>query len=124
MLKNSPKRIGETVTVSVVFDPDERTIPMHLKLQVALENDIKAKAVFDTLTSSLQKEIMRYIHHLKSEDAVDRNVTKAIQFLLGEARFIGREPIQLLNISSTGSSTNSQLPSTTSASNSPASQPQ
>lgn len=93
MLKNSPKRIGEVVMVSVAFDPDERTIPMHSKLQAALEQHTKAKAIFDSLTPSLQKEIVRYIHHLKSEDSVDWNVAKAIQFLLGEARFIGRDKL-------------------------------
>ncbi len=124
MLKDSPKRIGEMVTVMVVYDPIERTIPMHSKLQIALEHNTKAKAIFDILSPSLQKEILRYIHHLKSKESIDRNVAKAIQFLLGEAKFIGRPPIQLLNILSAGSAVASQLSSAISASNSPVSQPQ
>lgn len=91
MLKNSPKKIGEIVMVTIEHDPDDRTIPMHPKLKAALQQNEKAIGVFGRLTPSLQKEILRYIHHLKNEDSIDRNVVKAISFLLGEARFADRD---------------------------------
>lgn len=91
MLDDSPKRIGETITVTVAYDPRPRTIAPHPKLVKALAENEAAKAVFDGLSPSLRKEIIRYIANLKTEASVDRNVTRAINFLLGKERFIGRE---------------------------------
>lgn len=91
MLKNSPKRIGETIQVTIAFDPDERVTPIHPKLAQALAANKAAKATFDKLPASRQHEIVRYIAHLKTEASVDRNVAKAIDFLNGKARFVGRD---------------------------------
>ncbi|MDB5159317.1 MAG: hypothetical protein JWR50_4024 [Mucilaginibacter sp.] len=91
MLKNSPKRIGETISVTIEFDPAERIIAHHPKLVKALKTNKKAKAIFDGLTPSLRLEIVRYISNLKTEESVDRNVVRAIDFLLGNSRFIGRD---------------------------------
>ncbi|MGE0590167.1 MAG: YdeI/OmpD-associated family protein [Cyclobacteriaceae bacterium] len=91
MLKNSPDRIGEGVKISIDYDRADRTISPHPKLLQALNNNPKAKKKFDSLPPSLQKEIIRYISFLKTEASIDRNVTKAINFLLGKERFVGRE---------------------------------
>ena len=91
MLKNSPKRIGETIEVTIQFDPADRTIKPHPKLTEALKNNSAAKSEFDKLSPSLQKEIVRYIASLKTEESRDRNIEKAINFLLGKGAFIGRE---------------------------------
>lgn len=91
MLKDSPKRIGETVTIAVAFDPTDRVIEAHPKLVKALEEKPAAKEVFDSLPPSRQKEIVRYISQLKTESSVDKNVSRAIAFLLGKDRFIGRD---------------------------------
>jgi Bacteriocin-protection, YdeI or OmpD-Associated/Domain of unknown function (DUF1905) len=91
MLKNSPKRIGETIDISVEYDPRERTIEPHPKLTAALNNNETAKQVFDNLSPSRQKEIIRYISNLKTEESVERNVLKTIHFLLGDERFVGRD---------------------------------
>ncbi|SCY64763.1 YdeI/OmpD-associated family protein [Flavobacterium caeni] len=91
MLENSPKRIGETIEVTVAFDPVARTIEMHPMLRAALAKNKKAKVVFDGLTPSRQKEIVRYISHLKTEEKIKENVAKAIDFLLGKVRFAGRD---------------------------------
>ncbi|MDR3271200.1 MAG: YdeI/OmpD-associated family protein [Peptococcaceae bacterium] len=50
-----------------------------------------AKKVFDGLSPSKRHEIIRYISFLKSEESVDQNVEKAINFLLGNGRFVGRD---------------------------------
>ena len=94
MLKNSPGRIGEIITVSVQYDPEDRRLSPHPRLAQALNENEAAQAVFDRLTPSLQQEIIRYIGNLKSEQSVARNVQRAIRFLLGQERFIGRDPIQ------------------------------
>jgi hypothetical protein len=91
MLKDSPKKIGATIAVIVQFDPSNRAITPHPKLVKSLEKNKKAKAVFDKLRPSLQHEIVRYIANLKTEASIDKNITRAIDFLLGKDRFVGRD---------------------------------
>lgn len=91
MLKDSPKRIGETVTLKIAFDPAERSTHPHPKLAEALAQNKQAKERFDALPPYLQKEIVRYISFLKTDASVERNVAKAIYFLLGKGPFIGRK---------------------------------
>ncbi|WP_241003780.1 hypothetical protein [Lactococcus taiwanensis] len=43
------------------------------------------------MTPSKQLEINRYIAKLKSQEAIERNVARAIGFLLGKNRFVGRD---------------------------------
>jgi len=57
----------------------------------ALEHNEEAKLVFDSLSASRQKEIIRYISNLKSDESVIKNVQKAIGFLTGKNRFVGRD---------------------------------
>jgi hypothetical protein len=91
MLSNSPKRIGESVEVTVQFDTSERTIAPHPKFIKALSKHKDAKETFDNLPPSRQKEIIRYISNLKTEESVMINIEKAIGFLLGKNRFVGRD---------------------------------
>lgn len=93
MLAKSTKRIGEVIEVSIAFDLADRTIMPHDELVQALANNRQAKAVFDSLIPSLQNEIIRYINHLKTKESVTKNVQKAIDFLTGKGRFIGRDPL-------------------------------
>jgi hypothetical protein len=90
MLKNSPKRIGEEIELTIVFDPIKRTIIPNKKFINALEENIEAKKVFDELSPSAKNEIIRYFSFLKTEESIDKNVEKAISFLLGKGRFVGR----------------------------------
>lgn len=90
ILENSPKRIGEAIDIAITFDPEDRTIATHPKLLKALSNNPEAKAVFDRIIPSLRNEIVRYISHLKTEESIDKNVEKAVDFLLGKGSFIGR----------------------------------
>lgn len=91
MLEKSPQRIGETIKITVEFDGSDRSIIPHPKLVEALAQHPEAKAIFENLTPSLRKEIVRYIGNLKTKESVDKNVCKAINFLLGKERFIGRD---------------------------------
>lgn len=93
MLTNSPKRIGETITITIVFDPEERTISMHPKLTRALTENPVAKEAFEALIPSRRLEIVRYIAHLKTEESIDRNVQKAIIHLEGKGKFVGRDGV-------------------------------
>lgn len=91
MLKDSPRRIGEIIEVEIDFDPSDRTIKAHPKFSHALNKNGQAKNVFNSLSPSKQKEIVRYISNLKTEESVSRNVDRAINFLLGKGRFVGRD---------------------------------
>lgn len=94
MLPKSPERIGELIEVGIELDFSDRTIQPHPKLVQALQDHPKANAIFESLAPSLQNEIVRYIANLKTEASVDRNVEKAIGFLLGKERFIGRDGLK------------------------------
>jgi uncharacterized protein YdeI (YjbR/CyaY-like superfamily) len=91
MRKEAGKEVGDKITIDIRFDATERITPMHPQLNSALEENKKAKAIYDLLPPSRKKEIMRYINNLKTKESVERNITKAIQFLLGNERFIGRD---------------------------------
>ncbi len=91
MLKNSPKRIGEQIEITIAFDPEKREIAPHPKLVEALKKNEDARLVFENLRPSLQFEIIRYISALKTEESVDRNVMRTVDFLCGKGRFIGQD---------------------------------
>ena len=91
MLANSPKKIGEIITVTIQFDAKSRTIVPHSKLISALKKNKDAKKNFDSLPPSRQKEIIKYISNLKTEESIAKNIEKAIGFLTGKNRFIGRD---------------------------------
>ncbi len=91
MLTNSPKRIGEKLALSIEFDPSERTIQPHPKFLKALTANKDAKARFDQLPHFLKNEIVRYISLLKTGQSIDKNIIKAIDFLMGKGRFVGRD---------------------------------
>ncbi|MDR0262121.1 MAG: YdeI/OmpD-associated family protein [Sphingobacterium sp.] len=91
MLPNSPKRVGELLDITVAFDPEDRTLQTHPELEAALALNAKAKQVFDGLSPSKRKEIIRYISSLKTAESRRSNIQKAIGFLLGKNRFVGRE---------------------------------
>lgn len=91
MLKNSPKRVGEIIDIAIEFDPEERIIIPHPEFIRALDKNREAKKVYEGLSSSRQKEIIRYISNLKSAESVTKNIQKAIGFLTGKNRFVGRD---------------------------------
>jgi hypothetical protein len=91
MLKNSPKRIGEIIALTVSFDPESRAIEMPSDFAKALEANQEANLVFEQLTPSRKHEIVRYLARLKTKESLDRNILRAINFLRGEERFVGRE---------------------------------
>lgn len=85
--------VGDMAHLSISYDDSERKTILHPELKRALEKNKKANAVFESLPPYLQKEIMRYINQLKTEESVNKNIKRAVQFLLGKEGFIGREPI-------------------------------
>ena len=91
MLKHSPKKIGETVSLTLKHDDSDRTIKPHPKLLIALAENKNAGDIFKNLPPYRKHEIIRYISHLKTESSIDRNIKKAIEHLSGKNKFAGRE---------------------------------
>ncbi|MEP7197323.1 MAG: YdeI/OmpD-associated family protein [Saprospiraceae bacterium] len=90
MLKACQKKLGDKVKLEIEFDSKERMVPIEPKFKTALEQNPEARVVFEQLNPSRQKEILRYFSFLKSDAAIDRNVDKAIAFLLNKSAFLGR----------------------------------
>ena len=90
MRKAAGKDVGDTIEVQIDFDAKPRITPMHPKLKKAFKENKEAKTAFEKLSPSRQKEILRYINFLKSEESVDRNIKRAILHLVGKQSFVGR----------------------------------
>lgn len=90
MLKASGKDVGDSIKVHIEYNAAPPKVLMPAQLEEALDKNKKAKKAFEALPPSTQKEIMRYIGFLKSEESIKKNVEKAIAHLLGKGRFVGR----------------------------------
>ncbi|WP_029293569.1 YdeI/OmpD-associated family protein [Chryseobacterium hispalense] len=91
MLKNSPKRVGEMIEVSVEFDDADRTVTIHSELDKAIREDPEIVKNFENLIPSRKLELIRYINNLKTEAAIQKNIEKIIRHLKGEADFFGKK---------------------------------
>jgi hypothetical protein len=93
--KASGTGVGDTVEVSIVFDDAYRSGPQHDMIPgfaSGLDGNDLAKARWDSLPPSLQKEVLRYLANLKSDAARQRNVERAIRVLAGaKERFLARD---------------------------------
>ena len=92
--KASKTKVGDRVTVEVEFDREYRNGPQHEMPEwfgIPLSKNRKASKSFDALSPSRQKEILRYFANLKSDEARERNVKRALAVLSGsKERFMGR----------------------------------
>src|SRR5215216_5017512 len=76
--------VGDEAHIQLEFDPAPRVEPMPPKFEQALAKNTAAKAAFEKLIPSRQKEIMRYLNSMKTEEALDRNIERVIKHLLAE----------------------------------------
>ena len=92
--KASKTGVGDKVTVDVEFDEEYWPGPLHPMpswFQQALDAKPKAKKAWDALIPSRKKEILRYLARLKSDEARERNLKRAMNVLAGsQARFMAR----------------------------------
>ena len=91
MRKAAKKEVGDSADFEIAFDPKKRVIKRHPAFLKALKQKKGAKKIFDQLPPYRQTEIIRYISFLKTEESVNRNVIKVIDFLLGKGKFTGRD---------------------------------
>ena len=90
MRKTAGKDVGDVIKINIDYDREERTVPMHKKFEEALNKNGKAKLKFETLPPYRKKEILRYINNLKTEEILNKNIQRAINFLLEKENFVGR----------------------------------
>ena len=87
---NTPMRqaagidVGDRATVEIEFDPEPRIVPIHPKFARALSKNREGKASFEKLAPSRQREILRYLNSMKTDESLVRNIEKVIQHLLGQ----------------------------------------
>ncbi len=91
MLKDSPKRIGETIEICIQYDDADRTISIHPELDKAIRENPVALRNFESLIPSRKLELIRYISNLKTEASIQRNIEKIIRHLHGETDFFGKK---------------------------------
>jgi hypothetical protein len=92
--KASQTKVGDRVRVDLQFDEAYRNGPMHPMpnwFRGPLKKNEKARLVWEALSPSRQKEILRYFAGLKSSEARARNLERALRALSGHhGRFMGR----------------------------------
>jgi len=92
--KTADISVGDIVNLDVEFDDGYRGGPLH---QIPswfgeeLERNALAKRGWERLIPSRKKEILRYFAALKSSEARQRNLQRALNVLAGgKGRFMGR----------------------------------
>jgi hypothetical protein len=92
--KQAGVSVGDRVSVEIAFDASYRNGPQHEMprwFKAALNANERAHSNWKKLTPSRQKEVLRYLAQLKSQEARDRNVARAISALSSTTeRFMAR----------------------------------
>lgn len=92
--KASNTKVGDNVKVYVKFDNFYKSGPQHPMpewFSAALNKNPTAKKNWESLIPSRKKEILRYFSWLKSTEAIDRNLKRALNVLSGvPERFMAR----------------------------------
>jgi hypothetical protein len=91
MLVNSPRRIGEVLAVTIDYNPAPAPVLACPAFEKTLAETPEAQEVFGRLSPSRQHELVRYLARLKGEETLVRNLERAVGFLLGKNRFVGRD---------------------------------
>ena len=88
MLKGSNTKLGDTVKFTIEQNEEPKAtvdfeMPREFKQKL---NKAKLGKAFESLTPYRQKEILRYLNSLKSEDALLRNIDKVITGLKSDSK--------------------------------------
>lgn len=73
--------VGDTIQISLEYDPTDRMPPMPDKLQQALASDERLKAAWRLQPGARRKEILAYLQSRDSAAAEDRAVRRVLQHL-------------------------------------------
>jgi len=86
---NAPMRkagacdVGDDVAVMLRADTASRETPVPPAFEAALKKSAKARKAFEALAPYRRKEILRYLGGARRTETLERNVAKAIDYLLG-----------------------------------------
>jgi hypothetical protein len=87
--------LGDVVTLELSFDEEYKNGPLHTVpewFQSELHRDEVVGSNWMNLTPSRQKEVLRYLSRLQSDDARRRNLKEILRALRGEAvHYMGRD---------------------------------
>ena len=75
------KTFGDEVTITVEPDTEPRVIEVPAELKKAFRSDKEAKAFFDKLSYTHQKEYVTWINEAKREETRQNRIVKAIGML-------------------------------------------
>ena len=75
------KSFGDEVTVTVEPDTEPRVIEIPKDLMKELKEDKEAKAFFDKLSYTHQKEYIRWVEEAKKEETRQNRIAKTIEML-------------------------------------------
>lgn len=81
MRKAIGKDVGHEVKVALTLDTKPRVEPMNPGLAQRFKKDPAAMAVFEKLSPSHQKELNRYLNHLKTPETLQKNADKVMKYL-------------------------------------------
>lgn len=73
---------GDTVLIGLKYDPKQRMPPIPEELREALRKNKRAKERWRLQQSSRRKEILVYLNSVRSEDSINRQVSKIIRVFL------------------------------------------
>jgi len=76
------KTFGDEIKVSVELDVEERVVTIPEELKRALNENPKAKAVFEKLSFTHQKEYVTWINEAKKEETRARRISKTMEMLI------------------------------------------
>jgi hypothetical protein len=79
--KTVGKDPGDRIRVILQLDLKPRVEPMNPALARGLKKNAKAKAIFQALSHSRRKEILRYLNHLKTPETLRRTTQKVLAYL-------------------------------------------
>jgi hypothetical protein len=80
------KTFGDEVTVTVESDTEPRLIEVPKDMMKELKKDKEAKAFFDKLSFTHQKEYVRWVEEAKKEETRQNRILKTIEMLKKEKR--------------------------------------
>ena len=75
------KTFGDEVTITVEPDTEPRVIEIPKDLMKELKKDREAKAFFDKLSYTHQKEYVRWVEEAKKEETRQNRIVKTIEML-------------------------------------------
>src|ERR1043165_4733845 len=75
------KTFGDEVTITVEPDTEPRLIEIPKDLMKELKKDREAKAFFDKLSYTHQKEYVRWVEEAKKEETRQNRIVKTIEML-------------------------------------------